>query len=59
VYQTITNRKRAWELLAECLTDYDLDNISTEYQFKDILDLARQLIENKVTGRIVLRMQEN
>ena len=59
VYQTIANRKRAWELLAECLTDYDLDNISTEYQFKDILDLAGRLIENKVTGRLVLRMQEN
>ena len=59
VYQTIANRKRAWDLLAECLTNYDLDNISTEYQFKDILDLARRLIENKVTGRLVLKMQEN
>ena len=59
VYQTIANRKRAWELLAECLTNYDLDNISTECQFKDILDLARRLIENKVTGRLVLKMQEN
>ena len=59
VYQTIANRKRAWNLLAECLTDNDLDNISTEHQFKDILDLAKRLIENKVTGRLVLRMQEN
>ena len=59
VYQTIANRKRAWELLAECLTNCDLDNISTECQFKDILDLAGRLIENKVTGRLVLRMQEN
>ena len=59
VYQTIANRKRAWNLLAECLTDNDLDNISTEHQFKDILDLAKQLIENKVTGRLVLRMQES
>ena len=58
-YQKIANRKRAWDLLAECLTDNDLDNISTEHQFKDILDLARLLIENKVTGRLVLRMQEN
>ena len=58
-YQKIANRKRAWDLLAECLTDHDLDNISTECQFKDILDLARRLIENKVTGRLVLRMQEN
>ena len=48
---------RAWELLAKCLTDYDLDNISREYQFEDILDLASRLIENKVTGRLVLRMQ--
>ena len=59
VYQTIANRKRAWNLLAECLTDNDLDNISTEHQFKDILDLAKQLIENKATGRLVLRMQES
>ena len=59
VYETIANRKRAWELLAQCLTDYDLDNISTEYQFKDILDLAGQLIENRVTGRLVLRIQES
>ena len=59
VYQTTANRKRAWDLLAECLTNYDLDNISTECQFKDILDLARRLIENKVTGRLVLKMQEN
>ena len=58
VYQTIAN-KRAWELLAQCLTDYDLDNISTEYQFKDILDLAGRLIENRVTGRLVLRIQES
>ena len=59
VYQTIANRKRAWNLLAECLTDNDLDNISTEHQFKDILDLAKRLIENRVTGRLVLRMQES
>ena len=59
VYQTIANKKRAWELLAQCLTDYDLDNISTEYQFKDILDLAGRLIENRVTGRLVLRIQES
>ena len=59
VYQTITNRKRAWNLLAECLTDNDLENISTEHQFKNILDLAKQLVENKVTGRLVLKMQEN
>ena len=58
-YQKIANRKRAWDLLAECLTDNDLDNISTEHQFKDILDLAKRLIENKVTGRLVLRMQES
>ena len=57
VYQTIANKKRAWELLAQCLTDHDLDNISTEYQFKDILDLAGRLIENRVTGRLVLRIQ--
>ena len=59
VYQTIVNRKKAWNLLAECLTDNDLSNISTEHQFKDIIGLARRLIENKVTGRLVLRMQEN
>ena len=59
VYQTIANKKRAWELLAQCLTDYDLDNISTEYQFKDILDLAGRLIENRVTGRLFLRIQES
>ena len=59
VYQPIANKKRAWELLAQCLTDYDLNNISTEYQFKDILDLAGRLIENRVTGRLVLRIQES
>ena len=59
VYQTIANKKRAWDLLAQCLTDYDLDNISTEYQFKDILDLAGRLIENRVTGRLFLRIQES
>ena len=59
VYQTIANKKRAWELLAQCLTDYDLDNISTECQFKDILDLAGRLIENRVIGRLFLRMQES
>ena len=56
VYQTIANRKKAWNLLAECLTDNDLSNISTEHQFKDILGLATRLIENKVTGRLVLKM---
>ena len=59
VYQTIASRKRAWSFLAEHLTDNDLEYISTEYQFKDILDLARRLIENKVMGRIVLRMQDD
>ena len=56
VYQTIANRKKAWNLLADCLTDNDLSNISTEHQFKDILGLATRLIENKVTGRLVLKM---
>ena len=59
VYQTIANRKRAWDLLAKWLTDYDLENISTEYQFEHIVDLAKQLIENKVTGRLILRMQKD
>ncbi len=59
VYQTIANRKRAWDLLAECLTNYDLDNISTEYQFKDILDLAQTAYRKQSDRKVSLRMQEN
>ena len=59
VYRTVTEREKAWALLADCLSDYDLNMISSEHQFKDILNLAKQLFENKVTGRLILKMRED
>lgn len=56
VYAPMSRRQAAWSLLADKLDRSALDQITTEAQLEDTPRLARDLLDGKVRGRLVIEV---
>ena len=59
VYQENENRVLAWDKLSEILDEEILDNISSYISMKEIPHYAREIMEGKNSGRIVVDIDKS
>ncbi|WP_428243473.1 MDR family oxidoreductase [Gynuella sp.] len=57
VMRPLPDRESAWSRLAELLTAEDIDQIGKTISLDDVIPTAKALMEGKVRGRVVVKIQ--
>ncbi|WP_151669647.1 MDR family oxidoreductase [Nitrincola schmidtii] len=58
VMRPLVDRERAWKRLAELLEAADFDVLSHEIRLDDVVQTAAELIDGKVRGRVLVKIQD-